>query len=250
MEYLYTVFSLIISNILIFGAVLAFYLNYRKTGFEVVARYTISTTSLGLRLTNVIIENKKDKPIVIDAIYGVFNNDLWVELIKFDKLYILKSLDCVVFDIPLYSTIKVGGDNFQPDFFEGFSISIGVGGELKKCVASNYSTGKYDVRHVGKSYLKYNDVIYNGNIKYIFSYVCNGEHKTSLISSLGVFSHNWDFNDNRIYGELTVANVLNFLKEFQLEDLFSTYQIIEVPENIERENNTIVFTKKTNQLDA
>ena len=239
-----SLFSLIIPNILIMGALLAFYLNYRKTGFKVVTRYTISTTSLGLRLTSVILENKKDKPIVIDSIYGVFNKDLWLELIKFDKPYILKPLDCVVFDIPEYSILKVGGNEFQPDFLENFSISIEVDGKLKNCVASNHSTEKYDVKHVDKSYFKYNDVIYNSNIKYIFSYVCNGAHKTSLISSIGVFSHNWDFIDNRIYGELTVASVLKFLKDVQLEDLFSTYQIIEVPENRERENITIVFTKK------
>jgi len=179
----------------------------------------------------------------IDVIYGVFNKDLCLKLIEFDKPYILKALDCVAFDIPEYSLLKVGINEFDPDFFDGFSISIEVNGKLKNCVLSNHSTEKYEIKLIDKPCFKYDGVIYNNNIKYILSYSYKGSIKTALISTSGLISNEWDFFDDRIQNELTVSNVLGFLKTFGFESLFSTYQIIEVPEDREKENLLTVYTK-------
>jgi len=67
-----SLFSFIIPNVIIMGAVLAFYLNSRKTGFKVVTRYTVGSTPLGCRLKSIVLENKKDKPIIIDPSFRTY----------------------------------------------------------------------------------------------------------------------------------------------------------------------------------
>ena len=218
-------FELVRNTILILGA-LGIYLNYRKFGFSVFIRYTIGTTPLGMRVKNLILENNKDKAIFIDGIYACENKDIYIELAKYESPITLKALDIVTLTLPKYSELKVGGANYEPNFFDHFEIFLLVEGQYRKCKLKNKTPQILNASFAIPSHYMFDDEVYNRETKYIFLFTVRDTSKKVFINHNGRVWGDWDRLSSIIIGDLVPSVVVSFLEECEPNiQSFTLYEI-------------------------
>lgn len=184
--------------LVITSSVLALYFTSKKFGNNISVIYTILTeNSSHTRISNLIFQNKKDKPISIYKVIAVFDQKYSLEIKTCSPPLILKPYESISVEADPFSHLSIDGNRYSPDFMNA-DIYIESGSKLIKCNSKTNTNFSYKYVQIVKSVKKFNNIVYNDNISYILVYEMNNIQKTAFISHSGFFTKEWDFSYNKI----------------------------------------------------
>lgn len=206
----------------------AIYFAHKKIGNRVTAQYSFGGEGFTpSHITEVVLSNKKDKPVNIYAIHGVFHNDLWLELDKYSPPKVLKPYESLSLSMSPYSYLSVGSDKYEPDFMSA-EIYIESDDKVIKC-ESRYRPNlleKYSKVSVTKC--SYNGFVYDETVAYILVYIIDNSMKTAFIHKSGYIGNEWELTPNHLGQNATDQNVLGMIVAHKFDKVFSSYVVYRV----------------------
>lgn len=207
---------------------LGIYFAFKKIGHKVSAQYTFGGANFEpIHIKEVVISNKKDKPVNIYTVHAVFHDDLWLELKKCSPTKVLKPYESLALKMKPYSFLNVGSDEYEPDFMNA-DIYIESDEQVIKC-ESRYRPQLLDkYRKVSVSRHSYNGFIYDESVAFILAYALNGALKTAFIDESGYIGNEWDLSPNHLGQNATETNIEDMLSAYGFESIFSSYILYRV----------------------
>jgi hypothetical protein len=207
---------------------LAVYLGSKKFGYRLVAQYTISGGPFrATRISQIILINKKDKPIALYSVYAIFNGEVRLQLDDFKIPVIIKPFECISLPTQEYSHLSIGNNEFSPEF-EKIDIYAEVDETLIKCESTRKPKISMGYREVMIHRCSYNDFVYDESVAYILVYLLDGKMKTAFIAKTGYIGNEWEFSPNFIHGGASPAAIKSFLATEKFIELFETHHILKV----------------------
>ena len=214
--------------LLLVSTAFAIYFAYKKIGNRVTAQYSFGGESFTpFHITEVVLSNKKDKPVNIYAIHAVFHNDLWLELDKYSPPKVLKPYESLSLSMTPYSSLKVGSDVYEPDFMSA-EIYIESDDKVIKC-ESRYRPDlleKYSRVFVKRC--SYNGFVYDETVAFILVYIIDNSMKTAFIHKSGYIGNEWEFSPNHLGENATDQNVLGMIVVNKFDKVFSSHVVYRV----------------------
>jgi hypothetical protein len=214
--------------LLLVSSIFAIYFAYKKIGNKVTAQYSFGGKNFTpSHITEVVLSNKKDKPVNVYAIHAVFHNDLWLELDKYTPPKVLKPYESLSLSINPYSFLNVGSDKYEPDLLNA-EIYIESDDKVIKCktryrpeLLSRY--GKVSVNRYS-----YNGFVYDESVAFILVYVLDNCLKTAFVHKSGLICNEWQLSPNHLGQNATNQNVLGMIKANKFDQIFSSYILYRV----------------------
>ena len=236
MEYLNSLFSIIDSIfrplIVLVSACFAVFFYSRKVGNSVKVKFEVVSNRLSAtRINNIILINKKDKPVCIYSIYAIFDKEILLNLHQCKPPLILKPYETISIETEPYSSLYIGPHKYTPDYLESEIYIESADGmircksEIKKGLGGSY-------RRIMKNTMSFNDVVHAEDFKYILVYKINNELKTSFIHATGYITHDWDFGftviKTNMQREINYQDIVSFLELNGFTEIFKSYNIYEI----------------------
>jgi len=185
----------------------SFYLLWKKFGYKVHVSASLGASVFtGFFVKDLILVNKKDKPLILNSIYLLWKKHTLIPILEFDPPLIIKALEAIRVDVPDVSGCFLSKEEFKfsaeiYDESQLFIISDNKQVECKK-------TGRMD--SIGMSYQRnyskvivrrdlFNNHIFNDLAKFSISYRVGKEVKTGFLADTGfIGGGNWDLWFNHI----------------------------------------------------
>lgn len=220
MEYLLTIWSWLDLHFRPFLAMLvtffALFFYSKKFGNNVHVTYSvISQANSHTRISDLIFQNKKDKPVSIYRIIAVLDKSYYLEIKECSPPLILKPYESISVETEPFSHLSINADRYFPDYFKA-DIYIESDEEIIKCKARAHKDHSYNFDKITKTTKKFNDIVYNDYVAYILVYTVNSVEKTAFISDNGVISEEWNLLYNRIKGSqknIQADEIILFLEQ-------------------------------------
>ncbi|MCF2947978.1 hypothetical protein L0668_07660 [Paraglaciecola aquimarina] len=214
--------------LLLIASVFTIYFAYKKIGNKVTAKYTVGTSSFeSERITEVVLSNKRDKPVAIHSIHAVFENDLWLQLDKYSPPEILKPFESIALSTKPYSFLSVGGDKFEPNYLDA-TIYLLSDEKTIKCDSSITKNILDKYTKISVNTCQYNGFVYDETVAFILVYIINDELKTAFIHSSGYIGNEWGFNPNHLGQEATKNNLFGMLHHYNFNKVFTAFTLYKV----------------------
>ena len=214
--------------LLLVSSIFAIYFAYKKIGNKVTAQYSFGSANFTpAHIREVVLSNKKDKPVNIYAVHAVFHNDLWLELDKYSPPKVLKPYESLSLSMNPYSFLSVGSDKYEPDFINA-EIYIESDDKVIKC-ESRYRPELLDkYSKVSVNRCSYNGFVYDETVAYILVYVLDNCLKTAFIHKSGYIGNEWELSPNHLGQNATEQNVLGMIKAHKFDQIFSSHVVYKV----------------------
>lgn len=215
--------------IVIISTLFAIFFYWRKVGNSVVVTYKVSSDRISARrISDIIVTNKKDRPVPIYAIHALFNKEIVLTIKECKPPLILKPYELLSIETDEYSSLYLENQRYDPDLLQAEILIESVDGliKCKKHKKKGVVSNKY--RRVMKNIESFNNIIHMGNFKYILVYKYEGSIKTTFIHESGYLEHDWNFAYNMINfnGKSIDEKIINkFLIDFNYDKLFLGYRI-------------------------
>jgi hypothetical protein len=214
--------------LLLVSSVFAIYFAYKKIGNKVTAQYSFGGKIFTpTHIKEVVLSNKKDKPVNIYAVHAVFHNDLWLELDKYSPPKVLKPYESLSLSMNPYSFLNVGSDKYEPDFVNA-EIYIESDDKVIKC-KSRYRPellNKYAKVSVNRS--SYNGFVYDETVAYILVYILDNCLKTAFIHKSGYIGNEWELSPRSLGKNATDQNVLGMIAAYKFNKVFNSHVVYKV----------------------
>lgn len=214
--------------LLLVTSIFAIYFAYKKIGNKVSVQYSIGGRNFTpSHIEEVVLSNKKDKPVNIYAIHAVFHNDLWLELDKYSPPKILKPYESLSLSMNPYTSLNVGSDKYEPDFMNA-EIYIESDEKVIKC-ESRYRTNllnKYN--KVSVNICSHNGFVYDESVAYILVYNIDSNLKTAFISKSGYIGNEWELTPSYLKKDATENEILQMIKHHKFDSIFKSYALYRV----------------------
>ena len=217
--------------VVLIGSIFTLYFAIQKIGNKVVARYEVSTQFFSAEyISKVVLTNKKDKTISIWSIYAVFENELQVELKKFDPPIVLKSYETTSLSMPKYTELTINDDKFEPNYISGkVSLFLNIGNQLIECKKDKWKGSEPPYTKLSTRTHDFNGHVYNENLKYILIYNYNGNSHTAFIDKGGMICNEWDFSPNGLArNNINPEAIKQMLLKYGFHEMFTSYACLEV----------------------
>lgn len=234
MEYISVIWSLLDQQfrpiLATLAALFALFFYFKKIGNKVNVTYSvISQANSYTRISDLIFQNKKDKPVSIYRIVAVLDKSYYLEIKECSPPLILKPYESISVETDPFSNLSINGDRYFPDYYDA-DIYIESDEKIIKCKARAHKDYSYNFDKITKTIKRFNGIVYNDYVAYILVYAINGVEKTAFISDNGKISEEWDLFYNRIKGknkniqadEISLFLEQNFSKTI---DTYLLYQI-------------------------
>ncbi len=214
--------------ILLVTSVFAIHFAYKKIGNKVSVQYFFG----GRRFTpphieEVILSNKKDKPINIYGIHAVFHNDLWLELDKYSPPKVLKPYESLSLSMSPYTSLSVGSDKYEPDFMN-LEIYIESDDKVIKCDSLYRSNLLKKYKRVSVHTCSLNGFVYDESVAYILVYSMGDNLKTAFISKSGYIGNEWELTPEYLGKDVTENTILQMIKMNKFDSIFKSYVLYRV----------------------
>jgi hypothetical protein len=200
----------------IFASIFTVFFAMKKIGNKINVTYTIiSEGTSHTRISNLIFQNKKDKPVSIYKIVAIFDKNYYLEIKNCSPPLILKPYESISVETEQFSHLSINSDRYFPNFFEA-DIHIESDEKIIKCNAKTHKDHVYEYTQISKTTKKFNNIVYDDYIAYILVYSVKNIDKTAFISDTGSIKQEWDFYFNRIKkrnGKLQVDEICQFLNQ-------------------------------------
>lgn len=170
------------------------YLAWKKFGTSVSCDVVLTSSHfLPNRFSSLVLSNNKDRPVTIFEVIVVVEDHIQLLVEKFDPPLVLKSLETVSISTTPYSSLRVGGEDWELGALSTSKMDfyIGVPGGYKKCAAlrrpmmldpirmSDYVTAERETA-------TYNGKVLSSSVRFILVYLHDKESRTSFISHHGM----------------------------------------------------------------
>jgi hypothetical protein len=214
--------------LILVSSALGIYFASKKIGQKVSAQYSFGGANFEpVHIKEVVLSNKKDKPVNIYAVHAVFHDDLWLELERCSPPKVLKPYESLSLKMQPYSFLHVGSDEYEPDFMNA-DIHIESDDKVIKCESRYRPQVLEKYRKVSVSRHSYNGFVYDESVAFILAYVLNGSLRTAFIHESGYIGNEWDLSPNHLGQNATEANIRNMLRIYGFESIFSSYILYRV----------------------
>ncbi|RBW44592.1 hypothetical protein DS885_11040 [Psychromonas sp. B3M02] len=179
--------------LILISSVFAIFFASKKIGNNITVNYSISYEGFSAgSIKELVLSNKKDKPVSIFSIYALFENDLALEVKKLSPPVILKPYETVSIFPDKYSELSVDGDEFN-DMLNNIKFVIDSADGLIPCKKSIKKESMSHYRTITKNTYLYNGFVYNESVRFILDYVFEGDKKTAFITKSGYIGNEWGF---------------------------------------------------------
>lgn len=220
--------------IALLASIFAIFFAFKRIGHKV--NVTYATTFGGLsdkRISNMVFQNKKDKPLSIYKIVAIFDKSYYLEIHRCSPPLILKPYESISIETEEYSYLSVGEDRYSPEL-RGAEIYVESDDKIIKCRSKPHKALAFDYMKVSKTINKFNDVVYTDDIAYILVYAVNNVDRTAFLYHSGIILHEWDFHFNgiKLSGEkLEADDIFQFL-ETHYSRIIDSYLLYKMNESI------------------
>lgn len=215
------------------ASIFAIFFAFKRIGHKI--NVTYATTFGGLsdkRISNMVFQNKKDKPLSIYKIVAIFDKSYCLEIHRCSPPLILKPYESISIETEEYSYLSVGEDRYSPEL-RGAEIYVESDDKIIKCRAKPHKTLAFDYMKVSKTINRFNNVVYTDNVAYILVYAVNNVDKTAFLYDSGIILHEWDFHFNgiKLSGEkLEADDIFQFL-EIHYSRIIDSYLLYKMNES-------------------
>lgn len=202
------------------------YFALQKLGFKIVASSRISIETFSdERISDMILENKRDKPVSVWSVSAVFNKDLRLELKSFNPPVILKPYETISLHFGKYSFLQLDGDRVYLDYLSpDMEIYVDVGAAAVRCRSRIKKDTFGHLRKVGQVCAEFNGHTFAEDVRYILHYCMDGDFKTAFISKNGYIGNEWGRSPNHLGKENVTASDIKFMmSSYGFNQLFSNY---------------------------
>lgn len=216
--------------VIVVSTIITIILSLNKWGNSVIASFTIHHDRLAFpRIDNIILANKKDKPVPIFGIYALFDKEILLKIEECNPPIVLEPYGSISLSTSPFSSLTIGNHLYEPDYDNATIIlesveSIIVCKNLKRTLRGNK-----DYRHVMTHITKFNGIVHSKNFPYVLVYRLGDEVKTTFIHASGYLENDWDFDYQMIGlqpGQSLDENLINkFLIDYNYAALFKAYSI-------------------------
>ena len=217
---------------------LSFYLAWRRLGTNVSASFAVHhERTLAKRLNTILLNNHKDKPVVIYSIQAVIQKEVTYEVQAFDPPLILKAHESLRVETEPYSQLVLSTGPYEPELnLENVELYLVLANRTYRCRKEHHPhlaplVEFKDYARAAKSTNQFNGLVYNDNAAYAITYRMNGELRTSLIDVSGFICRGWDYRINRIAAEAMKdrASVRAYLVEAQFDKATEWFAVDHLP---------------------
>ncbi|MDF3822621.1 hypothetical protein P3G55_22155 [Leptospira sp. 96542] len=250
-EKIYEIYRLIINNelILTFSSVIqtlgsfsiaafGLYFIFQKIGYKIIALYTIHSDSLSItRISEIVLINKKNQPVVINSIEAIFDKKYRLELEKFHSPLILKPLESIHITTEPISNTYLEGEKYEIPYYDRNRIEIQIISVNKriKCKLLNKKRKIFFPKKIKYISIKkiskiFNNIVYSDQIMFAIVYSYNSIEHTAFVHKNGIITGDWIFKynmipNNYLISEKTISYYIDSLKlgksnfNFSVEEL-------------------------------
>lgn len=227
--------------LLLIASVFSIFIAWGKFGRKVLVSYSVVSEGFSsARISNIVLQNKKDRPICIYSIHAVFENDIWLELEKFNPPRVLKSFETVGIKTSEYSATTVGNNSYHPDFLGHVEIYIETEKDLMLCQRQRKVNKLKDHTQACKDTVKFGEFVFDETVSHILDYFYNGKSHVAFIHKSGYIGNEWKFGVNHLGSEASDESIKTFMVEKEIDKVFSNYILYRVRYPF----TEIVFRKK------
>lgn len=204
------------------------YFTYKKIGSKVTAQYSFGGERFTpIHIREVVLSNKKDKPVNIYSMHAVFQNDLRLELGKYSPPKILKPYESLSLSMNPYSCLNIGSNKYEPDFMTA-EIHIESDDKVIKCESRHHPELLGNHTPISVHICTHNGFVYDENLAYIIDYVLDNCLKTAFIHKSGYIGNEWELSPRSIGKNATDQTVLGMITTYELDKIFSSYVVYKV----------------------
>lgn len=222
--------------VIVVSTIITIILSINKWGNSVIASFTIEYDLLTApHIDNLILANKKDKPVPIFGIYALFDNEILLQIEECNPPIVLEPFGSVSLRTKPFSSLSIGNHIYEPNYENATIILESVESIIvcKKLVRT--LKGNKDYRHVMKHFLTFNGIIHSNSFPYVLVYSMGDEIKTTFIHESGYLENDWNFEFNAIGldpDQILDEKLINeFLIEYNYAKLFKAYNIHKLTDN-------------------
>ncbi|WP_141629563.1 hypothetical protein [Pseudomonas sp. PAMC 25886] len=218
------------------------YFFWKKISHKASATFSISMNRVTApRLSDIVIANLKDKPLVIWALHARINKEQWLTIQKFEHPLILKGLETVNINPPPVSEYNVKSDTITNPFGSGKHVEIFITSTDKifKCLPMTYpenlATKKFsELTYITSTIKSYKGITYNNNVKFAITYEYNGQTEVALLENNGCMTHGWPFIPNRFQADhiSDTATVRRTFEATGITDIVKILSVVDIEKNI------------------
>ncbi|MFW2082987.1 hypothetical protein ACNPQK_18700 [Acinetobacter guillouiae] len=204
----------------------------KKIGHKIHAIFhVVSEKSYETRITNVILQNHKDKPVCVYRLLAVFEKKYTLELKKFNEPVIIKPFEALTIHTDPYSKLILNDEPYVPEFNSSeIEIYIELFDRVVLCNTDSYKRTTLGEMQILKKTKKFNGIVYNDGVKYFLCYMHEGQSKTAFIHKSGHISEDWSLSYNFIKpknNEITEIEIKEFLeKQYINNKIIAEYKLI------------------------
>jgi hypothetical protein len=181
------------------------YLGWKKLGNKALISYSMKAgRHTAMRLSNIVITNCKDKPLIIHALYVVENKDIMVPIQEFSPPLVLKGLESCLVEGADVSEYRIGREVYEIKFDVLRDIHVLTSGGTFRCKADETPlllsvAMKMDYRIVSARRDLYNGKVFNQRVRFGVAYrLASEEVRTAFIDQSGFIGLDWPFAVNAI----------------------------------------------------
>ena len=213
---------------------LSFYLGWKKVGSNVSCVYSIASETFSeTRISNVVLTNKKDKPIVVFEIFIIIDNEIRFQVERFEVPLILKPLEASVIITGKYSSIVCDEEEFEISklLFNKIEVYLSTASGVLKCASGEHpgltSFMKFpNISTASKITKSHNGIVFNSSTVYAIDYRINSDAMTLLVDNSGIVSPGWHCGNMIPFDRLnTPKSLSDFLAEI---DPVNTYFVTDL----------------------
>ena len=211
----------------LFVSFFAVYFAIKKIGTKVTASFWFVSEGYSMgRIDKVAINNHKDKSVIVHSVLALVNNDMWLRLVEYDPPKILKPYEAIGVSTEEYSMLTLNGEDYELDPFSD-KISIVIETESEQIFCKSYRKEPVEARYkfLMKGRAVFNGVVYTKRVRFILTYVSEGEQQTKFIGFNGGFGPDWRFRPNGFGEEPTVDLINKYLNDISFKSYVSRYEL-------------------------
>lgn len=205
----------------------AAYFYFKKVGNKLTVFYeTAGGQYSEHQINKLTITNHKDKTVPIWAVYVVINGEIKIDIYKPKEPLVIKSGEIVSLLMDKYSYLYIGKDRYTPEFFgDKMDFYVNTGSNLIHCKDRRIKDHwVHALTPTMVTRLKFDEHLYNDNVRFILIYFLDGKKYTAFINSNGFIGNEWSLSPNSFgQAEVTPNVIQRMLDEYGYSSIFSNY---------------------------
>lgn len=229
-------------------ALTSIYVFIQKTGAKIEFRHAVTWPRTSHdRISSMVLANCKDNTISIWSITQLVGKNNFITLKTFDSPLILKPYESASVNFDEFSEIEdIGEKKYTPELDrKKIKIVAELNDQYVICKPIKKSKSPFEsLKPLKTSTFKYNNFVYDKNVKYFLTYVLNGKSCTAFIENCGYISNEWGLEPNMLReNEIDPIQIQSILVETGLHDSFENYVCVSAADT-----KNILFNKSSNQF--